>query len=165
MSKDNRSSWLADLVQDTRRAVRALIRNPAFTLIGIITVALGVGATTAVFSIANALLLRRLPIPDAARVVSINEDRSGNVQNGPEGTRVEFPRFEKYREATRSVFPDLAGHENYTVSISIKGAALSSPASLVTRNYFDVLGIKPSCSTPSTSGPGPCQGGRKQNAS
>ena len=137
----SRSSWIADLAQDLRRAVRSLLRTPGFTLIGILTVALGVGATTAVFSLANALLFRPLAIPDGARVVTVNETRSGNVQQGPEGVRVPYTRYEGYRDATRSMFSDMAAHQYTRVSFSVKGSAQTLAGALVSRNYFDVLGI------------------------
>src|SRR4051812_48928718 len=110
-STDNPSSesgsgwrWAADFVQDTRRAVRALLRTPGFTIIGIVTIAVGVGATTSVFSLADALLLRPLPVPQPNSVLSINETRNGNVQQGPEGVVVPFARFEQYTAALRPVF-------------------------------------------------------------
>jgi predicted permease len=136
-----RSHWSADFIQDVRRAFRSLLRTPAFTLIAILTIALGVGATTAVFSLANALLYRPLPIPGASRVLTVNESREGNVQQGPEGVRVPFTRFEAYRDATRAAFTDMAAHQYSRISLSIKGSAQATPAALVTRNYFDVMGM------------------------
>jgi putative ABC transport system permease protein len=67
--------WLDDLLQDARYGVRALMRNPGFACVAILTFALGVGANTAIFSVINAVLLRPLPFPDADRLVTILENR------------------------------------------------------------------------------------------
>jgi len=68
--------WIEALGQDLRYAVRRLRKSPAFTLIAVLTLAVGTGATTAVFSVINGVLLRPLPYPDADRLISVsNVDR------------------------------------------------------------------------------------------
>ena len=66
------ASWISGLWQDTRYALRSLLRRPAFTLVAVITLALGIGANTALFSIADAVLLKPLPYPEPDRIVEID---------------------------------------------------------------------------------------------
>src|SRR5262245_41780561 len=73
--------WLDDLRCDVRHAVRMLRRNPAFTIAALLTLALGIGANSALFAIADAALLRPLPFPEADRLVMIKEIRSGGPVN------------------------------------------------------------------------------------
>src|SRR5205085_2045997 len=65
--------WEEDMFQDLRYGAQLLWKNPAFTLIAVLTLSLGIGATTAIFSVVNAVLLRQLPYRDAARIVAIQE--------------------------------------------------------------------------------------------
>src|SRR6185369_9731286 len=68
---ERRSIWLEQLLQDLRFGMRALGKNPGFTLVAVLTLALGIGATTAIFSVAYAVVLRPLPFPESERLVTI----------------------------------------------------------------------------------------------
>ena len=70
---------LGDLWQDLRYATRALRKHPAFTLAAILTLALGIGANTAIFTVVNATLLERLPVPDRDRLVYVQREKNGGV--------------------------------------------------------------------------------------
>src|SRR5262245_44921944 len=70
--------WVDDIVQDLRYGYRGLLRNPGFTAVAVLTLALGVGANAAVFSVVNALMLRSLPLPNANELITL-ERRQGNV--------------------------------------------------------------------------------------
>jgi len=120
-----------------RFAFRQLIKNPAFSAVAIVTLALGIGANTAIFSIVNAVLLRPLPYPDADRIMVLNES-SGPGQD----YSVALPDYFDWRNDNK-VFEHLActHKESRNLSgISGREAERVSCAS-VTRNFFDVIGL------------------------
>ena len=80
-----RTEYLSELSQDVRFACRQLLRNPGFSAIAVITLALGIGATAAIFSAVHSVVLRPLPFPNADRILAIYEvfnGRNGNVSAG-----------------------------------------------------------------------------------
>lgn len=142
--RDGRGAgWIYDLSQDIRFALRGLRRTPVFTVVGIATIALGVGVTTALFSMANAILLRPPPLPDSDRVVTVQEFRRGTVSNGIEGERIPLARYEAYRNATTEVFAHFAAHRTHTVSLRTRGDAVPATAVLHAGEYFRTLGLPP----------------------
>ena len=122
-----------------RFAFRQLIKSPAFSAVAILTLALGIGANTAIFSIVNAVLLRPLPYPDADRIMVLNES-SGPGQN----YSVAFPDYLDWQK-DNTLFEHLAATHKESRNLSgipgrdperISGAA-------VTRNFFSVIGLGP----------------------
>ena len=102
-----------ELAQDARYAVRVMRRNPGFATAAVLTFALGIGATTAMFSVVNGVLLRPLPYADPGRLVAVWER---NVARGQERNVVSVPNFEAWRERARHVpLPD--GNEPPRVGI------------------------------------------------
>ena len=93
---------MESVLRDLRFAFRGLLKRPAFTAIAIVTLGLGIGASTAIFSVVNSVMLRRLPYPNADRIVAIRE-------LNPEGKRVQTtgPNFLDWR-AQNTVFEHLA---------------------------------------------------------
>src|SRR6266542_3615943 len=102
------------LLQDFRYAARLLLQKPAFTVIVAITLALGIGASTAIFSIIDAVLLRPLPFPDPARLVVVWE----NSLSGREDRSYVSPsNFQDWRDQSRS-FQSLAAVQNLPVNFA-----------------------------------------------
>src|SRR5436305_9876483 len=120
-----------------RLAVRQLIKNPAFSAVAIITLALGIGANTAIFSIVNAVLLQPLPYPDADRIMVLNES-SGPGQD----FSVALPDYFDWRNDNR-VFENLAC--THKESRNLSGIPGREPERIscasVTRNFFNVIGL------------------------
>lgn len=91
--------------QDLRYAVRTLLKSRGFTIVAVLTLALGIGATTAVFSVIDAALLKPLPYPEADRIVQLKRTFPGGV-----GTSISIPKFVVWREQTQ-VFEDVAAYD------------------------------------------------------
>jgi putative ABC transport system permease protein len=129
------------LVQDLRFGLRMLIKNPIFTLIAVVTLALGIGANTAIFSVVDAVLLRPLPYPEASRLVFLWSTMTS--QGGSIGGSA-LPDYEGWRDHNQ-VFDGLAAFYNGDFNLSSAG----SPPELIqgayiTANLFQVLKISPS---------------------
>jgi predicted permease len=131
------------LYRDLRLAIRSLVKNRAFSVVAVLTIALGIGATTAVFSVTNALLFRPLPVPEADRLVTVQEQRWGRMSRGLVGMKVPYTRYKAYEEATRDVFDGLAAHRFGTFALRLPQRTLPVMGTEVTGNYFRVLGIRP----------------------
>ena len=86
--------WLEDLFRDLRYGLRLLVRAPAFSIVAIVTLALGIGAATAVFSVVNGVLLRPLPYPDPDRIVRLLQIDNNGRRNG----KVSEPNFEDWKQ-------------------------------------------------------------------
>lgn len=135
---------LDPLSQDVRHGARFLVRAPGLALVAVVTIALGVGATTTVFSAVNVLLLRPLPFAGADRVGSIQEQRSGMVSTGIDGMRLPYFRYLEYREATTDIFESLAAHRHEEhFSLRLADATLAVNGSLTSGNFFETLAVRP----------------------
>ncbi|HEY6332638.1 MAG TPA: ABC transporter permease [Blastocatellia bacterium] len=124
------------LFKDLQYAVRVLFRNPAFTVIAVVTLALGIGVNATVFSVVNAYLFKPLPVKDPGKLVAV-------VATSPFiefPTQVSYPDYRDIAERT-DVFTGVLGYEDNPVNMSLKGNAQRIWAELVTPNYFPVLGI------------------------
>src|SRR6266550_3200248 len=127
------------MLDDVRYAVRLLIKNPAFSAVAILTIALGIGANTAIFSIVNAVLLRPLPYPDADRIMVLNES-SGPGQD----YSVALPDYFDWQR-DNIVFEYLAA--THKESRNLSGIPGRDPERVscasVTRNFFNIIGLPP----------------------
>lgn len=144
LMRDGRGArWLEDFVRDLRYAARGLARTPGFTLVAVLTIAVGIGATTVVYSMVNTALLRPLPVPSPERLFALEELRWGAVWQGIEGRGVPYARYLRYREATEPLFTGLAAHRLTTFSLRMRGEAAAVRGAMTSGNYFAVLGLHP----------------------
>jgi predicted permease len=131
--------WLDTLMQDLRYSVRTLAKNPAFTLIAMATLALGIGANTAMFSLLDQVVLRLLPVRDPERVVIVRE--TGNHYGNSYGPNtISWPMFEDLRD-NNQVFSGMFCRFPATVTISGGDRAAQISAELVSGSYFPILGV------------------------
>jgi putative ABC transport system permease protein len=138
---------LATLTQDVRHAWRTWRRTPVLALAAILTLALGVGANTAVFSIVHGVLLRPLPYPDADRLVEVFEDNS-RAGGGP-FFRASLLNYLSWAERARS-FEALAAFNGRDFTLTEHGEPERLLGSAVTASLFNVLGIAPIVGRPLT---------------
>ena len=124
---------------DLNYAVRQLLKNPGFTTVAILTLALGIGANTAIFSFVNAILIRPLPYPEADRLVMVFEN---NTENGWSKNRLGAPVLGEWRKLSTS-FEGLAGYRTDIASLSGRGNPESISLAEVSANTFGLLRIKP----------------------
>ena len=130
---------MESLFSDIRYAIRSIIKRPGFTTIAVVTLALGIGANTAIFSAINALLLKPLPIPDQDRVVAIWDK---NPSRGVEHNEVAFANYLDWRAQNHS-FEHLALERWWSTNLTGGDTPERIQGFLVTANFFDLLRIKP----------------------
>jgi predicted permease len=134
---------MTGLLHDLRYALRSWRKNPGFTAVAATTIAVGIAATTAVFSLIVTLLLNPLAVPDPGRLVVIDERHQGAQERMMGATAFWFARYEAYRDASSEVFSGLAGHTIDQASLRIGDTADVVNTVAATANYFDVLGLAP----------------------
>jgi putative ABC transport system permease protein len=125
------------LVQDLRYALRQLFRKPAFTVVAVLTLALGIGANTAMFTLVNSVLLRDLPYAEPDRVVAV-----WNAFAGQERVPLSAPELIDYREGIGSL-EELAAYRSTEVNLTGTSEPERLPAGRVTANLFGALGVQP----------------------
>ena len=128
-----RWAWLDDLRLDLRLAARLLAKHWRFSALAVLVLALATGANTALFSVANAVLLKPLPVRQPDRLVWIYGNDSANVP---------YDVYRDYRDAMTTV-TGLSGFEGMVVSVRFGEGVRVVPAAAVTGNHFEVLGIQP----------------------
>jgi putative ABC transport system permease protein len=129
-------SFTQSVGRNLRFGARMLGRNPGFTLATVLTLALGIGANTAVFTVANALLLRPFPYHEPERLVSVGgKDKAW----GAAGT---LSRYELVRDFNQS-FEAVAGWANDNLNLTGYGEPLQAPVARVSPNFFSMLGVRP----------------------
>lgn len=127
-------------IQDLRYGLRQLVKNPGFTAVAVITLALGIGINATMFSMVSAILMRRPPGPDPDHVVVVSGIDPGSGFQ-PDNSTVSIPNYLAWREANH-VFIEIAAADEYrTASLTGQHESESLPSAAVSPNYFDVLGV------------------------
>ena len=127
------------LMQDIRYGFRMLMRNPAFMIVAAITLALGIGANTAIFSMIDGILLRPLPVRDPSQITVL----AFQLQKSNILTQFSVATYKDIRNQSIQVFSDVFGYQLGLDGLSVDGKADRILTSYVTGNYFTSLGIKP----------------------
>ncbi len=126
--------------QDLRYGARILMKRPGFTLVALLTLALGIGANTAIFSVVNSVLLRPLPFPNADRLMTIWEDH--RARNGPVDEWTSPPGFEDWREQANS-FDHVVAFQNWQPTLTGQGEPERLAGAQVSHDAFAMLGVAP----------------------
>jgi predicted permease len=130
------------MLQDIRYALRQLRKSPGFTLTAVLTLAFGIGATTAIFSIVEGVLLRPLPFSDPERLVTLNDSLEGAGINDDNVAGVTPPETRTYVRETKS-FSALGGYRTSSYELSGVGEPAQINAARLTASIFPVLGVSP----------------------
>jgi len=131
-------------MNDLKLAFRQLRKSPGFTLVAVLTLALGIGLNTTIFSLVNDLFLRGLPFEEPSRVVHLdNSDKARDLED----VGISAPRYQLYRHG-QTIFESLAAENSATQNSSpFTLTGLGDPVQIfggrLTSNYFDLLGVRP----------------------
>jgi macrolide transport system ATP-binding/permease protein len=123
---------MENLLKDLRYAFRSLVKRPGFAIVAILTLALGIGINTTVFSLANSVFLRQLPVASPQNLVWIFSDR-----DNPNS----YPEYLEYQQQTE-LFDGVMAYEWVGLNLGSNGQSERVEGTLVSGNYFDVLGVK-----------------------
>jgi predicted permease len=130
-------NWLHSVISDCRYGLRQLRKNPGATAVMVLTLALGIGATTAIFSVVYGVLLRPLPYPDPNRIMAIFE-----VTSEGRPSRVADPNFDDFRDQSRS-FQAIAKYNDNVASVSGASQPTRTTVAGVSPDFLKVVGIQP----------------------
>jgi predicted permease len=148
VQEDSRGVWLYrwfdDFGKDLRFAVRMLLKNRGFSAIAILSLALGFGLNTTIFTVVNAILLNPLPVRDVVRLVSLDniDTKTKFTQAGAEKLGMSFPNYQDFRRQNE-VFTDLSAWQQVPLTWSGGSEPRQVQGYIVSANYFDVLGLNP----------------------
>jgi MacB-like periplasmic core domain len=131
--------WIENAMADLRYGLRSLRRNPGFTAVVVITLALGIGATTAIFSVVRGVLLKPLPHRDGDRLVYLRHSTDGL---GGENVQFSVPEVRDLR-ADAPGFAALAEYSPWDAALQSDADVVSLHLGLVTGNFFEVMGLTP----------------------
>jgi putative ABC transport system permease protein len=133
-------SWLDTLVADLRYGGRALVQHPGYALLAVLTLGLGIGANTAIFSVINGVLLKPLPYEHGDRLVVVQQSRplSGQPQVG-----VAIAEYFDYRERGQEVFDGLVEYHQMNFDLINRGEPDRVSTGVVSHDFFDLLGVRP----------------------
>ena len=126
------------LLQDIRFGFRQLVKRPGFAALAIISMALGIGANTSIFSLIDTALLRPLAVKEPSQLVELY----GTLHKGADWSLQSYPNYKDYRDRN-TVFSGLLVYRVVVSSLTVKNSSQRVWGYLVSGNYFDVLGVKP----------------------
>jgi putative ABC transport system permease protein len=126
-------------MNDIRFAFRKLQQSPAFTFIAVLTLSLGIGLNTTIFSLVNDLFLKSLPFKQPTRIVHVY---GGDKSRGLEDIGISAPRYQYYRQS-QGLFDDIAGENFFAFTLTGLGDPVQVFGGRLTSNYFDLLGVRP----------------------
>jgi predicted permease len=127
------------LLQDIRHGLRVLRKSPAFTTVAMITLGLGIGANTTIFSMVNSFLLRPLPVHDPGRITTLTEMQKDGTNNNV----FSVPEYRDIRNQTDDVLSDLLGYQFGMDGLTANAKTERILSNYVSGNYFSTLGLKP----------------------
>jgi predicted permease len=133
-------AWLETTFQDLRYAGRTLRRSPGFTVAAVLSLALGIGANTAIFTLLDQVLLRMLPVLDPEQLVQLEVDGSTIYGVNIGNDSLSYPMYRDIRDRNQ-VFSGVAGHFRLPLSVAFGERTERVEGELVTGNYFEVLGV------------------------
>jgi predicted permease len=135
---------MGTLFQDVRYGIRMLARSPGFTAVAVLTLALGIGANTAIFSLLDQVILRALPVKDPGRLVVVSdaEYRSGWSTSDNHEMVYSYPHYKEVRDEI-PVFDGVIARAHVPLSVASGGLAERAAGDVVSGNFFSVLGIGP----------------------
>jgi predicted permease len=129
--------WLEELLQDLRFGARVLRKNPGFTLVAVLTLALGIGANSAIFSVVNGVLLNPLPYPHPEQLVTLHQNKA-NFEFGS----ISYPNFRDWQKDNRS-FSSMAISRRFAFSLTGLGEAEQVRARFISSGFFSTVGVNP----------------------
>ena len=139
--RDSRDAWrwvrVEDLLIDARYGFRVLRKSPGFTCIAVLTLALGIGANTAIFSVVNAILMRPLPFHDSGQIVMLFTRDARNQRNF-----VSYPDYVDWQKQSRA-FEEICAIVPQSVNLTKQGEPKRVIGSFVSANFFHMLGVEP----------------------
>jgi predicted permease len=153
---NRRTNMIADLWQDLRFGARMLLKQPAFTLVAVLSLALGIGANTAIFSLVDAVLLKSLPVRDPAALVQLKWAAGNSFRVPYDGmaNRDELPGLRVATSFTHATFEQLRAQQQTLtdlfafapveqLNVNVNGQAEIASGLVVTGNYYSALGVTP----------------------
>src|SRR5579859_2009776 len=143
--------WLESFVQDTTYGLRGMLRSPALTIVALVSLALGIGANTAIFSLLDAVLLRSLPVKDPNQLVLLGEGNDGGIGNSFVDTELYSYPFYRQLQQKNAAFSDVAAIFSLTDDVNgfvlngsgqVTGDSERMHVQLVSGTYFPTLGVQ-----------------------
>src|SRR5580700_6505976 len=130
---------MRELWRDVRYAARMLVKSPGLTLVAVLTLALGIGANTAIFSMVNSLLLRPLPVKDAEQLTELAYQQ----KTGPLLNEFSIPEYQDIQRGTSAVFSDVVAYGLGAGGLTINKKTQPIVVNFVSGNYFTALQLQP----------------------